>query len=70
MKNVFKIFMVLLMIGVVSCRDTKKEEEEAAAMEAALEKVETVESEAEEISKQINEEANELENSLKELDSI
>jgi serine phosphatase RsbU (regulator of sigma subunit) len=59
--------MVLFLVGIVSCRDTKKEEE---AEKAVIEQIEAVENEAEEISKKINEEATEVENSLKELDSI
>ena len=67
MKILMKITMVLFLVGIVSCRDTKKEEE---AEKAVIEKIEAVENEAEEISKKINEEATEVENSLKELDSI
>lgn len=67
MKILSKMLLVILLVGFVSCRDTKKEEE---ATEAAIEKIEVVESEAEEISNKINEEAAELEDSLKELDSI
>jgi len=67
MKILMKITMVLFLVGIVSCRDTKKEEE---AEKAVIEQIEAVENEAEEISKKINEEATEVENSLKELDSI
>ena len=67
MKILVKILMALFLVGLVSCRDTKKEEE---ATEAAIEKIEAVENEAEEISKKIDEEANEVMDSLKELDSI
>ena len=67
MKILMKIIMVLFLVGIVSCRDTKKEEE---AEKAVIEQIEAVENEAEEISKKINEEASEVENSLSELDSI
>jgi serine phosphatase RsbU (regulator of sigma subunit) len=67
MKILMKIIMVLFLVGIVSCRHTKKEEAEA---EAVIEKIEAVENEAEEISKKINEEAKEVESALKELDSI
>ena len=67
MKILVKILMMLFLVGVVSCRNTKKEEE---ATEAAIEKIEAVENEAEEISKKIDEEADEVMDSLKELDSI
>ena len=67
MKTVFKLIMVCLLIGVFSCRDTKKEEAET---NAAVEQIEAIETEAEDISKEIEKEAEELENDLKELDNI
>ena len=67
MKTVFKLLIVFLMIGVVSCRDTNKEESET---KAAVEQIEAIETEAENISKEIEKEAEELENDLKELDNI
>ncbi len=68
MKILLKLFMVVLMLGIVSCRDTDKEE--TAAAEAAIETIDAVEEKAEEISEKIDQEASELEASLKELDSI
>ncbi|NND61802.1 MAG: hypothetical protein HKN48_01275 [Flavobacteriaceae bacterium] len=68
MKNLSRILLIMLMIGIVSCRDTKKEEE--AETEAVIEQIEAVEAEAEEISEKINQEAEELEEALSELDSI
>lgn len=67
MKTVFKLLIVCLLIGVVSCRDTKKEEEET---KAAVEQIESIETEVDEISKEIEKEAKDLENDLKELDNI
>jgi exosome complex RNA-binding protein Rrp4 len=67
MKTVFKVLMVCLLVGVFSCRDTKKEEAET---NAAVEQIEAIEAEADHISKEIDREAEELENELKELDKI
>ncbi len=67
MKIIMKLTLVLFLIGFVSCRDTKAEEE---ANKAAIEKIEAVESEVEEISQKIETEAREVEESLKVLDSI
>jgi ArsR family metal-binding transcriptional regulator len=66
MKIFMKILMVLFLVGIVSCRDTKEEE----ATNEAIEKIEAVVNEADEISKKIEKEASEVEQSLKELDSI
>ena len=67
MKTVLKLMMVCLIIGTVSCRDTKKEDAET---EAAVEQIEAIEMEAEEISEEIDQEAKELEKELEELDKI
>jgi len=67
MRVITRILMVFLLVGIVSCRDTKEEE---AATKATMEKIEAVENEAEEVANKINEEASEVEESLKELDSI
>ncbi len=67
MKTVIKLLIVFLVIGVVSCRDTKKEETET---KTAVEQIEAIETEAEAISKEIEKEVEELENDLKELDNI
>ena len=67
MKILMQFMMLIFLVGVVSCRDTKAEEE---ANKEVIEQIEAVENEVEEISKKIEEEANEVENSLKELDSI
>jgi len=67
MKFVLKIVLVVLMIGFVSCRDTKKEEEEA---NAAIEQIEATEAEVEAISADLKENEKELNEALKDLDSI
>ncbi|MBX2826637.1 MAG: hypothetical protein KTR22_00640 [Flavobacteriaceae bacterium] len=67
MKIVTRLLLALLLVGFISCRDTKAEEEEA---QKVVEQIEAVESEAEEISEKIEQEAGELEEALQELDSI
>lgn len=67
MKLLVKIFIIVLVVGFVSCRDTKKEEEEA---NAAIEQVEAVEAEVKEINADLEKGEDELKDALKELDSI
>ncbi|RMA58622.1 hypothetical protein [Ulvibacter antarcticus] len=67
MKVIFKLSIVVLLLGMVSCRDTKKEDAES---QAVVEKIETMETEVEEISDNLEAEEKELEEALKELDSI
>ena len=67
MKVLLKLVVIVLVIGLSSCRDTKKEEAEAAAQ---LEQIESIEEEAATLTEEIDAEAEELEAALKELDSI
>ncbi|MBT8262536.1 MAG: hypothetical protein KJO05_06915 [Bacteroidia bacterium] len=67
MKVVLKLFIVLFVLGLTSCRDTKKEE---AELEAVTEQIESVEEEATNIAEEIDAEAEELEETLSELDSL
>ena len=67
MKIVTRFLLALMLVGFISCRDTKAEEE---AAQKAVEEIEAVESEAEEISEKIEQDAGELEEALQELDSI
>jgi hypothetical protein len=67
MKFVTKIFLALLFIAFISCRDTAKEE---AELNAEIEEVEDIETEIETISEEVESNADELEESLKELDSL
>ena len=67
MKRAMKLFTLLFLIGIISCTDKKKEEEET---KAAIEQIETVESELEKVSEEVNQKVEELEDSLKDLDSI
>ena len=66
MKLLLKICVLVFIISLTSCRDTKEEEE----AKANVEQIEAVEAEVEEISSDLEENANELEEALKELDSI
>lgn len=67
MKLVTKIFLALLFVAFISCRDTAKEE---AELNAAIAEVENIETEIETISEEVKSNADELEETLKELDSI
>ena len=67
MKIVSKLLFAFLLISIVSCRDTAKEE---AELNATIEEVETMNQELDEISNEVDSNAKELEESLEELDSI
>ena len=67
MKIVSRLLLTLLLVGFISCRDTKAEEAEA---QKVVDEIEAVENEAKEISEKIDQEAGELEEALEELDSI
>lgn len=66
MKVLIKFFVVVMILGLASCRDTKKEEAEAENVE----KLEAVNAEVEQVTEELEDEAAELEEALKELDSI
>ena len=67
MKIVSKIFLALLLVAFISCRDTAKEE---AELNEAIEEVEEIEAEVETIAEEVETNAEELEEPLKELDSL
>ncbi len=67
MKTITKLLLVLLLISFASCRDIKKEEEEAKAV---LQEIEAVETEIKEVTDKVEQSAQDLELALKELDSI
>lgn len=67
MKTLFRVLLVCLFIGVVSCRDTKKEEAET---QAVVEQIEVIEDQADEISEDIQNQADELQKELEELENI
>ena len=62
-----KCLVALSLIVIVSCRDSKKEEEET---KAAVEKIDKIEAEVEELTEDINMKEKDLEEALKELDSL
>ncbi|MFC5046702.1 hypothetical protein ACFSTE_10230 [Aquimarina hainanensis] len=67
MKLFIKLSLIVILIGLISCADKKKEEQET---KAAIEKVEAIEKELNEVSNDILSKTEELENVLKDLDSI
>jgi septal ring factor EnvC (AmiA/AmiB activator) len=67
MKIVLKFVVLLFVVVLMSCRDTKKEDLEN---QEALEEIESVETTINEASQELDEDLKELEDALKELDSI
>lgn len=67
MGTYMKLLVLVFFIGIVSCTDKKKEEAET---KVALEKIEAVETELDEITEDIDKKAEELEDVLKDLDDI
>lgn len=67
MRKVGMLVLSVVFIGILSCKDTQKEEE---ALEAAIEKIETVEEEVSETIKEVEEKATEVDAALSELDSL
>lgn len=67
MNRLLKFIAIFFVLGLISCRETKKEEE---TPNAAIEQIEAVEKEAEEISKEIEKESEDLKNQLNELDNL
>ncbi|MBJ6369382.1 hypothetical protein [Snuella sedimenti] len=67
MNLITRVLLVFLLLAFIACRDAKKEEEET---KAALSKIENIESQVNDISEEVDTQANEMESALKELDSI
>lgn len=67
MKKISLLVMSIILIGIVSCRDTKKEQEE---LHKTLDTIESVEQEIDETVEEVEKKAEEVESALKELDSI
>ena len=67
MKKISLLAMSIILIGIVSCRDTKKEQEE---LDKTLDTIESVEQEIDETVEEVEKKAEEVESALKELDSI
>ncbi len=59
--------MSLFLFGVISCRDTKKEQEE---LNETLDAIEAAEQEIDETVEEVEKKAEEVESALKQLDSI
>jgi uncharacterized protein YoxC len=67
MKKISLLIASFFLIGVISCRDTKKEQEE---LDKTLDTIESVEEEIDETVEEVEKKAEEVESALKELDSI
>lgn len=67
MKKLSLLALSVLFMGVVSCRDTKKEQQE---LDATLDKIESVEQEIDDTVQEVEKKAEEVESALIELDSI
>ena len=57
----------LLFLGVISCKETKKEQEE---LDATLDKIESVEEAIDETLEEVEQKAKDVEEALQELDNI
>ena len=66
MKIILRVLLSILLLGVMSCRDTKKEEAET---QAAIEEIEAVEAEVEEATETVDKDVKELETALNDLDN-
>ncbi len=67
MKKISLLVMSIILIGIVSCRDTKKEQEE---LDKTLDTIEAAEQEIDETVEEVEKKAEEVESALKELDSL
>lgn len=67
MKKISLLVVSLCLLGFVSCRDTKKEQEE---LDKTLDTIESVEEEIDETVEEVEKKAEEVETALKQLDSI
>lgn len=67
MKLILKFFVLLFLVGQISCKDTNKEDSET---QEALEDIEAVENSINEASQELDQDIEEFEDALEELDSI
>lgn len=67
MKKLNILLVSFIFIGIVSCRDTKKEQQE---LDTTLDKIEAVEQDLKQTSEEVESKAKEVESALMELDSI
>ena len=65
MKKLSVLVLAVVCMGIISCRDSKKEQEEA---EIIIEKIETLEKNLDETNEELNNKAKEAEDALNELD--
>lgn len=67
MKKLSLLIMTILFIGVISCRDTKKDQQK---LDTTLNKIESVEKEIDNTVKEVEKKSKEVESALNELDNI
>jgi len=67
MKKLCMMFFSVVFITIISCGDSKKEQEE---LDATLDKIEAVEKEIDETTEELDNKAEEVESALSELDSL
>ncbi len=67
MKKISLLVMSMFLVGIISCRDTKKEQEE---LDKTLDTIESVEQEIDETVEEVEKKGEEVESALKQLDSI
>jgi len=67
MKKLSLLALSVLFMGVISCRDTKKEQQE---LDATLDKIEAVEQEIDDTVEEVEKKAEEVESALNALDSL
>lgn len=67
MKVLLKLFIVIFVLGLTSCRDKKEED---PGDEAMVEQIEAIEEETQAITEELEAEAAEMEEALSELDSL
>ncbi|SNQ42213.1 hypothetical protein [Cellulophaga lytica] len=67
MKKLSLLCLSIFFIGIISCRDEKKEQQE---LDATIDKIEAVEQEIDETVEEIEKKSEEVEAALSELDSI
>lgn len=67
MKKLSMLMSFVICMGIISCRDTKKEQQE---LDATLDKIEAVEQEVDETVQEVEKKAEEVQSALSELDSL
>ncbi|WP_346882808.1 hypothetical protein [uncultured Algibacter sp.] len=67
MKKLNILFLSVIFIGIISCRESKEKQEE---LDTNLNKIENVENEVNETTKELDSKAKEVESALSELDSL